>query len=183
MFGQIDIVDKIGPAGADGAIGATGPTGPQGPAGADGDNGSIGPTGATGPSIAETITTQLYNPTFAGTAPFAQTASGANGSYIKAGNLVSFNISVLMTNVTNFGSGNFTVTLPVAPDGGVYTFTGYLYDGSGENVIYGLCLGSSTITLYFGGVSGALTALSPTAPRTLDTLSEIYLSGTYLSLA
>jgi hypothetical protein len=88
-----------------------------------------------------------------------------------------------MTNVTNFGSGNFTISLPVAPDAGIYTFTGYLYDGSGENIIYGLCLGSSTVTLYYGGVSGALTALSPTAPRTLDTLSEIYLSGTYLSLA
>jgi hypothetical protein len=102
---------------------------------------------------------------------------------VKAGNLVSFSISVLMTNVTNFGSGNFTLTLPEAPDSGIYTFTGYLYDASGENVIYGLCLGGSTVTLYYGGVSGALTPLSPTAPRTLDTLSEIYLSGTYLSLA
>jgi hypothetical protein len=87
-----------------------------------------------------------------------------------------------MANVTNFGNGNFTITLPAAPSvGDVYVFTGYLYDNGGEHLVYARAEGSATMTIYYGGTNGQFAALSPTAPQTLDVTSEISLSGTYIS--
>ena len=87
-----------------------------------------------------------------------------------------------MANVTNFGTANFTVTLPVAPSADTYMFTGYLYDAQGEYMIHALSTGGATMTLYITGTNGLLAPLSPTSPVTLDIASEINLSGSYISL-
>jgi hypothetical protein len=173
LFGQIDIVEKQGPTGAQGA---TGPTG------AAGTNGDTGPTGPTGPSLAEAVTSTSYTPTFAGSGTYAAVGTTAFGKYARAGQLVTFSITISMANVTNFGNGLYTVTLPVAPSADTYLFTGYLYDTQGEYVVHALSTGSATMTLYVSGVDGLLTTLSPTAPVTLDISSEINLSGSYISL-
>ena len=170
LFGQIDLVDKIGPTGPTGAAGAVGPTG------------ATGATGPTGASIAETVTSVSYTPTFAGTGTYAAVGSTAFGKYARAGQMVNFALTISMANVTNFGTGNFTVTLPVAPSADTYLFTGYLFDTENEYMIHALCTGTATLTLYITGTNGVLTPLTPTSPVTLDISSEINLSGSYISL-
>jgi hypothetical protein len=96
--------------------------------------------------------------------------------------MVTFAIDINMANVTNFGSGNFTVTLPVAPSANTYMFTGYLFDLENEYMIHALSTGGATMTLYITGTNGLLTPLSPTSPVTLDIASEINISGSYISL-
>jgi hypothetical protein len=176
MFGQIDIIFKQGPTGAAGATGATGASGTNGTAG------DTGPTGATGPAFAQSITAVSYNPTFAGTGGYTQVGTTAFGSYVKAGQMVTFALNVTMANVTNFGTGNFTVTLPVAPSADTYMFTGYLYDVENQYMIHALSEGAATMTLYITGTNGLLTPLLPTSPVTLDIASEINISGSYISL-
>jgi hypothetical protein len=173
MFGQIDIIVKQGPTGA---------SGPTGPTGANGTNGAAGATGPTGPAFAQSITEVSYNPTFAGTGTYAQVGTTAFGKYVKAGQMVTFALNITMANVTNFGTGNFTVTLPVAPSADTYVFTGYLYDAENEYMIHAKSTGGATMILYITGTNGLLTPLSPTSPVTLDISSEINLSGSYISL-
>jgi hypothetical protein len=96
--------------------------------------------------------------------------------------MVTFALSINMANVTNFGTGNFTVTLPVAPSANTYTFTGYLYDLENEYMIHAISTGGATMTLYTTGTNGLLAPLSPTSPVTLDIASEIEISGSYISL-
>jgi hypothetical protein len=176
MFGQIDIIVKQGP------TGATGPTGANGTNGAAGAAGDTGPTGPTGPAFAQSITSTSYNPTFAGTGGYTQVGTTAFGNYVKAGQMVTFALNISMSNVTNFGTGNFTVTLPVAPSSATYMFTGYLFDAENQYMIHALSQGSATMTLYITGTNGLLTPLSPTSPVTLDIESEINISGSYISL-
>jgi hypothetical protein len=173
LFGQIDIIAKQGPTGATGATGASG---------TNGTAGDTGPTGPTGPAFAQSIASISYNPTFAGTGTYAQVGTTAFGKYVKAGQMVTFALSISMANVTNFGTGDFTVTLPVAPSADTYMFTGYLYDAQGEYMIHALSTGGATMTLYITGTNGLLTPLTPTSPVTLDIASEINLSGSYISL-
>jgi hypothetical protein len=173
LFGQIDIIVKQGPTGA---------TGPTGAAGTNGTIGDTGPTGPTGPAFAQSITQINYSPTFAGTGTYAQVGTTAFGKYVKAGQMVTFAVSISMANVTNFGSGNFTVTLPVAPSADTYMFTGYLFDLENEYMIHAISTGGATMTLYVTGTNGLLTPLSPTSPVTLDIASEIEISGSYISL-
>jgi hypothetical protein len=61
-------------------------------------------------------------------------------------------------------------------------FTGALIDNGGEFVIYGRAEeGSPFITLWYPGTSGAFTALTGAAPVTLDTTTEMYIAGTYIT--
>jgi hypothetical protein len=173
LFGQIDVIFKQGPTGA---------TGPSGAAGTNGTTGDTGPTGATGPAFAQSIASISYNPTFAGTGTYTQVGTTAFGKYVKAGQMVTFALSVSMANVTNFGTGNFTVTLPVAPSADTYTFTGYLFDAENEYMIHAKSTGGATMILYITGTNGLLAPLSPTSPVTLDIASEINISGSYISL-
>jgi hypothetical protein len=77
-----------------------------------------GPVGATGPAATEPTATR-WSPTFQATG-LTFTGSGStyptyNSYYVKFGQLVSFNIKIEMTTVTNFGTGQFKVDLPFAP--------------------------------------------------------------------
>jgi hypothetical protein len=88
--------------------GIVGPTGPTG---------ATGPEGPAGPAL--TPTAVRWSPTFQAT---GMTFTGSNSTYpsynsyyIKVGQLVTFNIKIEMTTVTNFGTGQFKVDLPFAP--------------------------------------------------------------------
>ena len=91
----------------------SGASGPQGPVGAKGDKGDTGESGVA------TIIPIRYTPNFSATG-LTFTGSGSsyptyNSYYVKAGQLVSFNIKCVMTTVTNFGTGQFKLELPYAP--------------------------------------------------------------------
>jgi hypothetical protein len=160
----------------------TGPTGPTGPQGAASNvTGPTGPTGATGPAPA----VQSFTSTWAGTG-LVFTGTPTTSTYFQAGKFVAFQISVACTNVSNFGTGFYTLTLPVAASGpssltGVLTIGSTLYDIVGTTTS-----GSTTITLYSktaggGGSKLILDQLNHNNAGNFATSSTFNLSGSYLA--
>jgi hypothetical protein len=152
--GNINIVDKIGP------------TGPQ------------GPTGSTGAP-----TTTNYTPVWTGTG-LNVVGTPTAGTYVKYGQEVVFNLEVNMNNVLAFGTGQYSLSLPVLPeDGKANTFVGNLFVSGGvEYSIIGRApAGSAVMSLWYIGSNGLLTALTGAAPATLTTISTIAFNGAFIS--
>jgi hypothetical protein len=151
--GNINIVDKIGPTGS---------------------------TGATGPAGTPTVTS--YTPVWAGTGLTA-VGSPAAGTYTKYGQDVNLSISVIMTNVTNFGSGQYTISLPVVPLGsGEVVIPGTVYvAGVGYNIVAVTSTGSAIASLWFMGTNGLRTAMTASAPISLTTGGTMFLNGSFIS--
>lgn len=197
--GAAGIQGTQGPTGPTGAVGAasnvTGPTGPTGAAGAASTvTGPTGPTGAastvTGPTGATGATgpapaVQSFTSTWAGTG-LAFTGTPTTSTYWQAGKMVQFQISVVCTNVSNFGTGFYTLTLPVAASGpssltGVLNVGGTLYDLVGTTTS-----GSTTITLYSKTAGGAgnkviLDQLNKNNAANFTTSTTFTIAGSYLA--
>lgn len=105
--------------------GAKGDQGDQGPIGPQGE---IGPVGPAGPAAEPA----LYVPTWSGDG-LVYTGAPAFGSYIKNGTMVFVQISVDMTNVTNFGSGQYSITLPFTSRWHTDVYGGSIHDTSGND--------------------------------------------------
>jgi hypothetical protein len=77
------------------------------------------------------LTTEIYSysPVWSGT---GLTFSGtpATGNYIKVGNLIIVQIDVNFTNVTNFGTGQYSITVPVES-----MYHTDVYGGSVHNIV------------------------------------------------
>jgi len=185
----------IGPTGAQGPRGATGPQGPvgpsggeQGPAGPQGETGPQGPTGPTGPAGAAAAIPgkESYQPTFgvvagSGDAP-SWTSEPAAGSYVKLGNLVFFDIEVSLATISDFGSGNYTLTLPFASDSEFTVRSGGIHRGGSKDNHYNLLgemtAGSSVMELkYASGTQDK--AFDHNSPYSLTTAGEFHISGVY----
>lgn len=135
--------------------GSTGPTGPAGPAGPAGPTGATGSTGAQGPSgdsaydvaVANGFvgTEQEWLDSLAVTFPqpvswtpvvssangdFVQSSNNATGSYIKHGKIVFVHLDVPFSNVTNFGTGQYSVSLPLPASHHTDLYAGTLHDTS-----------------------------------------------------
>jgi hypothetical protein len=153
IAGVIDIVDKQGP---------TGPTGPTGPVG--------------------TPTQSTYTPVWQGTG-LTVVGTPTAGLYIRTGNLVHFSITVTCNNVTNFGTGQYSITLPFLPNSSTRaTIHGLIDNGVNEYAIKGVVdLGSAFMPLWYVGTANLHTAMTGAAPITLSTFSTIYLSGSYIA--
>ena len=151
--GNINIVDKIGPTGA---------------------------TGATGAAGVPTVTN--YSPVWAGTG-LTFLGTPASGTYTKYGQDVTFNIYVLMTNVTNFGTGQYTLSLPVLPqDGREVIIPGTVtVSGTTYNIVAIAPAGSAFLSLWFSGTNGLRTAMTGASPISLTTAGFIYLNGSFIS--
>jgi hypothetical protein len=150
------VVDKIGP---------TGPTGVQGDAGVP-------------------VLTQ-YTPVFAGTGT-TFTGDPASGEYLEYGDSVSFALSINFAEFSNFGTGQYSITLPELPStstGTDYSFNGILdVNGTNRYEIVGYSQGGGAVLdLFYKGVNGILTPLTGAAPATLTTASIISITGTYIS--
>ena len=89
-----------------------------------------------------------------------------------------------MNNVLAFGTGQYSLSLPVLPQDGVAnTFIGNLFVSSGvEYAIIGRApAGSAVMSLWYKGTNGLLTALTGTAPATLTTISTIAFNGAFVA--
>jgi hypothetical protein len=155
ISGIIVVVDKIGPAGA---------------------------TGAQGDPGVPTILT--YDPVFSGTGA-ASDPNPAAGEYSEYGSSISFAIALDFTSFTNFGTGQYSLTLPTLPStvpGAKYSFRGVLdVNGTSRFSVVGFSVtGGAIISLFYLGTNGVLTALTGAAPATLSTASVLHLSGTYI---
>jgi hypothetical protein len=153
IAGVIDIVDKIGP---------------------------TGPTGVTGPAGVPEVTS--FTPVWGGTGLTAVGSPGA-GIYTKYGQDVNATITVNMTNVTNFGSGQYTISLPVVPIGaGEILIPGTVsVGGVSYNIVAVASGGSAIANLWYMGTNGLRTAMTATAPITLTTGGVIFLNGSFIS--
>ncbi len=172
--------------------------GPTGPTGATGATGATGPAGPSGTSGLETWT--RYSPTFTATG-LTFTGSGTtyptyNSYYVKSGRLVSFVIEVDCTTVTNFGTGQYKLQLPVTPAVGYNHFSGWAWadpdidpdTGTGHTILNCDTAGiTTTLDLHYLKQSGG--ANSPIreglfvqgTPVTLTSVSKIYVNGTYIA--
>jgi hypothetical protein len=124
------------------------------------------------------------------------TAPGYNSNYVKHGSLVSFNIEILCTTVTNFGTGQYALSLPFLPAQGSNHFQGWVWrdpsipaDDENHIILNADTVGlTKTLDLHF------LVAATPNpkaivekqlkqgAPGyNLTTVSKIYINGTYIT--
>jgi hypothetical protein len=126
-------------------------------------------------------TTSSYTPNWTGTG-LAYTGTPAVGSYVKIGKLVTFHIQVTLTNVTNFGSGQYSITLPFAPIGDYAFRDGGIHAGGNHyTVMADAEAGSTTMDLWYIASSGQDMPMDHNSPHTLTTTNKFYINGTYIS--
>lgn len=148
-----------------GSQGPTGPTGPTGLTGATGPTGSTGPVGATGATGPQGVPGQdLTFPSPVSWTPvlsangFSQTSNPATGTYLKYGKVVVVNLSVPFANVSNFGLGQYSLTLPFPASQHADVVAGSIHNTGSPTYHYTLKghlePGSSSMSLwYIGGAS------------------------------
>jgi hypothetical protein len=125
-----------------------------------------------------------YSPVWSGTG-LAFTGTPAVGQYSRVGKMITFNIKVNCTTVTNFGTGQYFLTLPFAPFNNFVFRNGGLHDTS-ANVHYSILgdshAGSTSLELLYSRVQGSHAQDDPfdhNSPLTLATADFFYISGTY----
>jgi hypothetical protein len=195
--------------GIQGEQGLTGPMGPQGPTGASSydlavENGYTGTeqewfdylnlvnvvATEAGMTSYDWLTTRAQDPelmefTVSGGALGTQPTFNGDplffGTVMRVGVLTHVEINVDMSNITNFGSGQYYLDLPY-PTKIDTTFNGVLHDVS-SNVYYtmtGICeAGEQRVLLYYTGSNGTLISFEQGSPRTLQTVDHFSLHGTY----
>lgn len=124
------------------------------------------------------------------------TAPGYNSYYVKNGALVTFYIEVDCTTVTNFGTGQYAMSLPFLPAHGGNHFAGWVWrDPSipaddANHIILNADHNGLTKTLDLHFLVGATAnpkpvienKLSQGAPGyNLTTVSKLYVNGTYIT--
>lgn len=122
-----------------------------------------------------------------GTQPTFDGAPLFSGSYIRARNLVHFEVQVDFDNITSFGTGQYFIDLPF-PSKYAYQFTaGCLHDVSTgrDYPIYGHVLaGSKRMELQSMDVSGQTVYqvdFTYNHPVALSTADNFHLSGSYIA--
>lgn len=148
--------------------------GPQGPAGADGADADLD-TGTT--------TVVTYSPSWTGTG-LSYTGTPATGSYIKIGNLVQVQIDVIFTNVTNFGSGQYSLTLPHPSKYHTDVYGGSIHNVGSTTDHYSLkghlSPTSSTMTLWYISGSSQDQIFDNNSPINLVTADKFHMSFSYI---
>lgn len=122
-----------------------------------------------------------YQPTFTGTG-LTFTGTPATGIYIKIGTLVHFRIKVRCTTVTNFGTGQYHLTLPFEPvDDYVFRDGGFHDASTGHHHAISADAEANTtqISLWHPGSSAKDVAFDQNTPIVLHVADYFYISGTY----
>jgi hypothetical protein len=132
------------------------------------------------------LTTEIYSysPVWSGT---GLTFSGtpATGNYIKVGNLIIVQIDVNFTNVTNFGTGQYSITVPV-----VSMYHTDVYGGSVHNIVnqgvdhYSLkghlSDNSNVMTLWNIKSSASDEPFDHNSPFGLETIDKFHMNFSYI---
>lgn len=121
-----------------------------------------------------------------GTQPTFTGAPLFTGSYTRFGNMVHFTITVTMTNITNFGTGQYYMTLPfkaehpyIFRDGCLHTSlpSGTQFHISGHVVAGSDVLKLNSSDKVASGIQDV--AFTSTVPATLTTAGSFHIAGTY----
>jgi hypothetical protein len=123
-----------------------------------------------------------WTPEVSGTG-FTQTSNPATGTYLKYGSMVVVNIFTPFTNVTNFGSGQYSVTLPFPAKNHADVFAGSIHNTGPTTDHYSLkghlVDNSSVMTLWY--ISGASKdePFDHNSPITLNTTDLFHMHFIY----
>jgi hypothetical protein len=100
------------------------------------------------------------------------------GAYAVFGKTVHFRIHVVNGSTTNEGSGNYSLTLPLAPIATQkWTFMGAI--GTGINLMWGLATGTTSIPLYAATSSSTVARVTPSYPIAFGSGDTMSINGTY----
>ena len=123
-----------------------------------------------------------FTSTWTGTG-LTYTGSPATGYYSRVGKMIFFTIRVNCTNVTNFGTGNYSLTLPSGLTPSVHNLvTGGIHDTStGDHLLVYLDVVPSTTTaeLYYSQSNGTMQDMDYNHPLLLTTADYFYFNGMY----
>jgi hypothetical protein len=162
------------------------------PKGVDGEDAPLG-TGANGEVTRWTPNFQATGLAFTGS---DTTYPTYNSYYVKNGRMVSFNIEVDLSTVTNFGTGQYKLQLPFTPQFGFNHFSGWAWadpdvspdTGTGHTIINADTAGVTDVLdlHYLKSAGGANSPIREGlfvqgTPVTLTTISKIYINGTYIT--
>ncbi len=124
-----------------------------------------------------------YSPVWSGTG-LAFTGTPATGTYIKIGNLVQVYLDVNFTNVTNFGSGQYSLTLPHPSKYHADVYGGSIHNTGSTTDHYSLkghlLPTSSTMTLWYISGSSQDQIFDHNSPINLVTADKFYMSFSYI---
>jgi hypothetical protein len=149
---------------------------------ARGEQGVQGIQGPAGGAIFPTSTS--FTPVWSGTG--LAYSGGATGDYTVFGNQVFVNINIAFTGVTNFGTGQYSITLPFTAAKHQDVFAGSVHDDNSPVVHWSLkghlTAGSNVMTLWYLSAQGNKLRDEPfkyNDPFTLATPDEFHLSFNY----
>ena len=125
-----------------------------------------------------------YNPVWSGTG-LAFTNTPATGTYVKIGNLVIVQNDVIFTNVTNFGTGQYSLTLPLPSKYHTDIYGGSIHKITNQGIdhysIKGhLVPGSTTYTLWIISSTAQDQPFNHNTPINIDTDDKFHMSFSYI---
>jgi hypothetical protein len=123
-----------------------------------------------------------FTSTWTGTG-LAYTGTPATGFYSRVGKMVFFTIRVNCTTVTNFGTGNYSLTLPTGLQPNINNLiTGGLHHiASGDHYLLYMDFNGASLTaeLYYPQSNGTMARMDHNSPHTLQTADFFYFTGMY----
>jgi hypothetical protein len=145
---------------------------------------AIGPLDISIDDGSVTSTIHSYNPVWSGT-DLTFTGTPAIGSYIKVGNFVTVQVEVNFTDVSNFGTGQYFLTLPFNSKYHTDVYGGSIHKITNQGIdhysIKGhLSDGSSTFSIWAVGSNAADEQFNHQAPVNLTTADKFHMSFTYI---
>lgn len=131
-----------------------------------------------------TTTIYSYSPVWSGTG-LSFTGTPVTGSYIKIGNLVIVQIDVIFTTVTNFGSGQYSLTIPIASKYHTDVYGGSIHDVVNQGVDHYSIKGhlspsSTSMTIWNIGSSAKDEPFDHNSPFVLTTSDKFHMSFSYI---
>jgi hypothetical protein len=132
------------------------------------------------------LTTEIksYSPVWSGTG-LIFTGTPATGTYIKIGNFIQVQITVDFDNVSNFGTGQYSLTLPFPSKYHTDVYGGSIHDVVNQGVDHyslkgHLSDGSSIITIWNIKSSAADEPFDHNSPINLTTSDLFHMSFSYI---
>jgi len=131
------------------------------------------------------LTTKIesYSPVWSGTG-LNYTNTPATGSYIKIGNFIQVQIDVIYTGVTNFGSGQYSLTLPFASKYHTDVYGGSAHDTLPNLKHYSLkghlIPSSTTMTLWQHAGNSEDVPMTGGVPFNATTADKFHMSFSYI---
>lgn len=131
-----------------------------------------------------TTTINSYTPVWSATG-LTFTGTPATGFYVKIGNLVQVQIDVVFTNVTNFGSGQYSLTIPFSSKYHTDVYGGSVHDVVNQGVDHyslkgHLSDGSTTMTVWNIKSSAADEVFDYNSPFNLATTDKFHMAFSYI---